>query len=155
RLLRVLGLAGAPLAALAFRWEPLARFAVKLGLWMLCRHPERFEEAAVAAYATNLSRQDHANALIATGKFMVDDDYAELRANFSTIEVPTLIVWGAQDRLLSPANADRLHAAIPRSELFRVEGCSHIPHEERPEIVVEKIADFLTKHAPAASTKRD
>src|SRR5262249_18585393 len=84
RLLRVLGLAGAPLAALAFRWEPLARFAVKLGLWMLCRHPERFEEAAVAAYATNLSRQDHANALIATGKFMVDDDYAELRANFST-----------------------------------------------------------------------
>ena len=155
RLLRVLGLAGGPLAALAFRWEPLARFAMKLGLWMLCRHPERIEESAAAAYAANLSRQDHAQALIATGRFIVDEEYAELRANFSTIEVPTLIVWGAQDRMLSPANADRLHAAIPRSELFRVEDCGHIPHEERAEIVVEKIADFLTKHAPAASTKRD
>jgi pimeloyl-ACP methyl ester carboxylesterase len=150
RLLRAFGLAGGPLAALAFRWEPLARLAVRLGLWMLCRHPERFEDSAVAAYAANLSREDHARALIATGRSVVDAEYAALRAKLPTIDAPTLIVWGAQDRLLSPVNADRLHAAIPQSELFRVEDCGHVPHEERPEIVVEKIAAFVAAHAPSA-----
>jgi pimeloyl-ACP methyl ester carboxylesterase len=149
RLLRAFGLAGGPLAAPVFRWEPLARFAVRLGLWMLCRHPERFEDSAVAAYAANLSRQDHAQALIATGRFILDAEYAALRAKLPTIDVPTLIVRGAQDRLLAPASADRLHAAIPQSELFRVEDCGHIPHEERPEIVVEKIAAFVVAQAAA------
>src|SRR5262249_60991157 len=127
----------------------VARCARTLGRWLMCRDAARIEQSAAAASAANLSRQDHAQALVATGRFIVDEESAELRANFSTIEVPPLIVWGAQDRMLSPANADRLHAAIPRSELFRVEDCGHIPHEERAEIVVEKIADFLMKHAPS------
>jgi pimeloyl-ACP methyl ester carboxylesterase len=150
RLLRAFGLAGGPLAALALRWEPLARFAVKLGLWTLCRHPERIEESAVAAYAANLLRPDHAQALIETGRRVVDAEFAELRANLPIIDVPTLIVWGKQDRLLPDANADRLRAAIAQSQPLRVDDCGHIPHEERPEIVVDRIAAFLAAHVPAA-----
>ena len=84
------------------------------------------------------------------GRRVVDAEFAELRANLPIIDVPTLIVWGKQDRLLPDANADRLRAAIAQSQPFRVDDCGHIPHEERPEIVVDRIAAFLAAHVPAA-----
>src|ERR1051326_4569579 len=147
RLLRTLGPLVASRLGWVLRWAPLARLAGRIGPWMLCRHPERIEPEAIEAYAANMRRPDRVRALIETGRQIAAAEYAQLWAELPSIEVPTLIVWGRQDRLLRENAAARLHGRILGSELFVVDDCGHIPHEERPEIVVETIAAFASARA--------
>lgn len=70
-------------------------------------------------------------------------------------DVPTLIVWGADDHVLPAHHAHATHAAIPGSRLEVFEGVGHYPNCEDPERFVEVVEDFMTSTAPAAvSTPR-
>ncbi|HUZ73080.1 MAG TPA: alpha/beta hydrolase [Stellaceae bacterium] len=59
------------------------------------------------------------------------------------IDVPTHIVWGAEDRFIPPAYAAALHRLIPGSSLTLVPGAGHLPHVERLDRVAPAIAAFL------------
>ena len=63
----------------------------------------------------------------------LDDRYAAIRA-------PTLIVWGREDRILSPSAGEQMQARIPRSRLVLMDGTGHLPMVERPRATA---ADFL------------
>ena len=49
----------------------------------------------------------------------------------ASIEVPTLIVVGEEDRLTPPVEAEAMHAGIAGSTLHRLEMCGHLPPLER------------------------
>jgi len=70
-----------------------------------------------------------------------------LRTNYldrlSEIQVPTLIVHGAEDRLIPVACAQRAHRLIPHSQLQIVAGCGHLPPVEQPESFNRIISSFL------------
>ena len=51
----------------------------------------------------------------------------------SSIHVPTLLVWGENDRVTPLSVAERFHAAIPRSRLVLLPRCGHAPMLEQPE----------------------
>ncbi len=65
-----------------------------------------------------------------------------LRHWLHRIDIPTLLVWGEQDRFVSPEYAQRYAEAIPNSELHVVSEAGHYPHIERPEVVIERIGQF-------------
>ncbi len=46
------------------------------------------------------------------------------------IEVPTLLVWGQEDRVLNPKGAEALKALMPRAELIIKAGNGHMPMVE-------------------------
>ncbi|MCI0372291.1 MAG: alpha/beta fold hydrolase [candidate division NC10 bacterium] len=48
------------------------------------------------------------------------------------IRMPTLLVWGAQDRITPPEVAERFHALIPDSRLVFLANCGHVPMLEQP-----------------------
>jgi pimeloyl-ACP methyl ester carboxylesterase len=48
------------------------------------------------------------------------------------VEVPTLIVWGAQDHVVPPADALGYQRLIPGSRLEVFDRCGHVPMAERP-----------------------
>ncbi len=48
------------------------------------------------------------------------------------IEVPTLIVWGLDDRITPPEVAQRFHVLIPKSDLCWLSDCGHAPMLEQP-----------------------
>lgn len=60
------------------------------------------------------------------------------------IDVDTLIVVGAADRVTPPDHAREMHAAIPRSTLHVIPGCGHMPALEEPEQVSALIRAWLT-----------
>jgi pimeloyl-ACP methyl ester carboxylesterase len=65
-----------------------------------------------------------------------------LRPRLAQVNVPTLIVWGASDRIVD-ADYGRLFAAsIPGSRFELVPEAGHFPHIERRDAVVRLIADF-------------
>jgi pimeloyl-ACP methyl ester carboxylesterase len=61
------------------------------------------------------------------------------------IGVPTLIVWGNEDRNKLPSEADDLVSRIPRAELVRVPGAGHYVHEEAPDAVAEAMRQALAR----------
>ena len=46
---------------------------------------------------------------------------------------PTLVLWGSRDKLVDPALAPRLAAAVPDSRLLILEGVGHVAMLEAPE----------------------
>lgn len=60
------------------------------------------------------------------------------------IEVPTLVVSGDADRVISPATSRRTAAAIPGAEYVEIPASGHTPQEERPEELARVIRRFLS-----------
>ncbi|MFL6292814.1 MAG: alpha/beta fold hydrolase [Thermoanaerobaculia bacterium] len=61
------------------------------------------------------------------------------------IRVPALIVWGAEDRLISAEAGRRAAARMPDSEFALMEGVGHVPMEEKPEELVRLVLPFLKR----------
>src|SRR5215472_3529548 len=60
------------------------------------------------------------------------------------IHMPTLVVWGEQDRLLPPDEGRRLAAAIPGSILPILPHAGHMPQEEQPAEFSKVVSEFLS-----------
>lgn len=59
------------------------------------------------------------------------------------IRHPTLIIWGAEDRVFPPQVGQDLHTVIPASVLELVPKAGHIPMWERPDLVNPLLMKFL------------
>lgn len=49
------------------------------------------------------------------------------------VKLPTLVIWGAEDRIIPVDSGRRIHAAISGSRLEIIPECGHMPHVEKPE----------------------
>ncbi len=80
---------------------------------------------------------------------------AQLKAgsqqDIRSLKLPTLIIWGAHDRLIPLANGKRFAADIQGSELVVFNDLGHVPQEEDPAATVAVVAKFLEQTAPASN----
>lgn len=97
----------------------------------------------VAAYAAPIAAPGGRHALLETGKQLIPANIDELITRFKDITVPTLIIWGKQDKIIPLRVGELLHEAIPNSTLKVIDHCGHIPQEEMPEATVPLVLDFL------------
>jgi len=68
----------------------------------------------------------------------------KLRRRLRRVGVPTLILWGAEDRFVTAGYYGAAYReAIPDARLATVEGAGHFPHVERPEAVADHLRAFL------------
>jgi pimeloyl-ACP methyl ester carboxylesterase len=58
------------------------------------------------------------------------------------IDVPTLVVWGAEDRIFPVAYAHEFGKLIPGARVEVLPACGHLPHVEQPAAFAECIASF-------------
>ena len=59
------------------------------------------------------------------------------------IRAPTLVIWGAEDRWIPLAHADRFVAGIAGARKVVIPGCGHVPQEEKPAEVARLLLEFL------------
>lgn len=71
----------------------------------------------------------------------------EIEGRYGEIQSPVLILWGEEDRWIPPQKGERLHEAIPNSELKTIPECGHRVQEDAPEAVVTHLTGFLSRHA--------
>ncbi|MDM7942080.1 MAG: alpha/beta fold hydrolase [Hydrogenophaga sp.] len=64
-------------------------------------------------------------------------------AQIAQIRQPTLVLWGAQDRLIPPSQAQHFARDIQGSQVQVFEGLGHVPHEEDPARTVAAVQAFL------------
>ncbi|HET7784464.1 MAG TPA: alpha/beta hydrolase [Myxococcales bacterium] len=65
-------------------------------------------------------------------------------ADIGKVRAPTLILWGAEDRLIPVAHAYRFEHAIPSARLIVYQGAGHVPMEEIGERTALDVEAFLT-----------
>jgi len=58
------------------------------------------------------------------------------------VKMPTLIVWGDEDKLIPVQQAQAWRKLIPNAEVMIVKGAGHIVHRDKPD-VVESIGRFF------------
>jgi pimeloyl-ACP methyl ester carboxylesterase len=61
------------------------------------------------------------------------------------VKAPTLLVWGAQDKLVPPAYGDAFAAAIAGARLEVIDGAGHLPNLEQPEPTIRVLTEFLAR----------
>jgi pimeloyl-ACP methyl ester carboxylesterase len=71
--------------------------------------------------------------------------YRKLTSRLGRIKAPTLIVWGAQDRLLPRPLGEAYHRGIAGSTLTVLDGCGHLPPLEQPERFADTVLAFLAR----------
>lgn len=56
----------------------------------------------------------------------------------------TLVIWGREDRLTPLETGERIHSAIPNSQMVIVEKSGHAPHREQPAEFSAVVDKFLS-----------
>jgi pimeloyl-ACP methyl ester carboxylesterase len=67
----------------------------------------------------------------------------DLRRVLRSINVPTLVVTGAQDRTIAPRWGRWVAATVPGGRFELLADCGHVPHQERPEELAGLVRPFL------------
>jgi haloalkane dehalogenase len=93
------------------------------------------------AFADDTRRQGHLE-LYRSGDF---DKLEPYEGRVAGLALPTLILWGGQDRFASVRMAGRFHDEIPASELVTFEDAGHFVWEDEPERTTAALLDFLAR----------
>jgi pimeloyl-ACP methyl ester carboxylesterase len=66
----------------------------------------------------------------------------KLRHRLHRINVPTLLIWGADDGVVPVAYAEAYRALIPGARLVVIPNAGHLPHVEQPDVLLNHILSF-------------
>ncbi|WP_271439074.1 alpha/beta fold hydrolase [Pontixanthobacter luteolus] len=61
------------------------------------------------------------------------------------LDMPALVIWGAEDALIPLSAGEWLGANLPRSELLVLDGIGHLPMEEAPDQTAEAVRTWLAQ----------
>ena len=107
---------------------------------------DRMPARLLARYLAPYVGKDGVRHLLALARSMRRADVEELE--LGAIRVPTLIVWGDEDRWLEDGLPERLLSAIPDCRLERLPGVGRLAPEEAPERLAELLLAFLHEPRP-------
>lgn len=97
----------------------------------------------VRRYAKYLDLPGAHYAFEKTAEQIVPPDVAGLEAQLKTISVPTLAIWGGDDRIVPLRYAYRFRTDVPGVRFFILDETGHAPHEERPADTARLLLEFL------------
>ena len=80
-----------------------------------------------------------------TAEQIVPPDAAELEAQIKTIAVPTLAIWGGDDKIVPLRYAYRFRADVPGISFHLLPETGHAPQEERPADTARLLLGFLAQ----------
>ena len=145
-----------PLFVALAKYRRLASTALRiLGTQFVIRHvlksivfdPSEVSDNQVLGYAKPLSSPEAHRALIDTALAIVPPDLEKLTARFEELDVPTLVLWGRQDRVVPLWVGERLADKLPDAKLQVLENCGHMPAEELPKESWEALQAFLDQRS--------
>lgn len=121
--------------------EEAARRSVPFNYGERCRtdHPERIDEDLLQRLAHKFPAQAYRAQMWAA---CTHDTHRSLRR----IRAPTLVVHGADDKMIPVDNGRMIAERIPGAQMIELEGTGHLYPTEDPQ-VDEQITAFMRKHS--------
>ena len=101
--------------------------------------PARVTSELVAHYSDMARREGNRAAL----RQRLIQRHTGREADIKDLKLPTLILWGGQDRLIPPVWGERFARDIAGSRLVLFDRLGHVPQEEDPVATLEPVRAFL------------
>jgi pimeloyl-ACP methyl ester carboxylesterase len=127
---------------LGVRMAPLT-MQIKLALRIAYFDNSKIGPDEVKAYAEPMETAAGKHALIYSARQIMPDDVEQISARYSSIELPTLILWCDHDRIVPIDIGLKLKRAMPNATFRIIDQCGHMPQEEQPEETMLQIRQFL------------
>ena len=114
--------------------------------------PERVKDIMNGPWPRELRSLQHDNARgdpdhWARLRGVLAQDWAEnvrfIEAGLDAVTCPVTILHGADDPVVLPEQASRLHAALPNSRLLEVPATGHQVHREAPSVFMEVVTEVI------------
>lgn len=122
------------------RTQGAAAIAERLVPRLLGRSTQQTQPNVVEQLRTMIARTPIAGMVGALGAMR---DRPDSTPQLATIDVPTLVVVGAEDDVTPPAAARAMASAIPSATLTTIPGAGHLSPMEAPTAVTRVMAEFL------------
>lgn len=113
-----------------------------------------FDEGAFSAYHRRWQGAEGQAAYLQKVAGFDEEHTRQFEPLLGTIQVPVLVVWGADDAWLEPALARQLGAVIPGSDVRLIDGAGHFAMEDAPAEVTHALLGFFQAHAPPVEPRR-
>ncbi|WP_320670870.1 alpha/beta fold hydrolase [Patulibacter defluvii] len=107
------------------------------------REPRGLPPAFVERMAAHYDRRTKRAVLRLYRATDVPDVPPEELAALAALDIPALVLWGAGDRYLPVAYAERQRAAFPSAEVHVLADSGHWPHGDAPAAVEQRMVAFL------------
>jgi pimeloyl-ACP methyl ester carboxylesterase len=131
--------------ATAARHRAMARRPITrhLALALVARHPSKLKaDLAWEGFMKGAGKDSFHDALRANLEY-------DFRDRLSQIAIPTLVVWGQKDSVISVHDAAEFERLIDDARKVVMEDTGHVPMAERPEAFNDLLMDFLEETGPA------
>ncbi|MBN1955932.1 MAG: alpha/beta hydrolase [Anaerolineae bacterium] len=104
--------------------------------------PSLITDEIWAGYTRPLQAENWDRAL---WELMAASRSSDLADRLDEVSMPALVITGDDDRIVPTAQSIRLAGELPDAELVVVPNAGHVPHEERPDLFVAAVIDFLDR----------
>ncbi len=133
-----------PAMQVYLKTAPAAGVAAAAGL--IYADPTKVSPERLELLRDMMRRRGNGEAFVRSiEQFVLPDPTVDLRM----ISAPTLIMWGAEDRVVPPEHGKRLAGMISGAKLVTFDGVGHVAHEEAPEETLAALSSFLQfAHGP-------
>jgi magnesium chelatase accessory protein len=119
-------LVGLPVLPALFSWRANDPAVVNK---LLTGTGSTLDARGVALYAKVMRNTDHTGSAL---RMMASWDLAPVLRDLPGLTAKLLLLAGEDDLAIPPADAARLHALVPGSEVARLKQAGHLAHEEKP-----------------------
>ena len=103
----------------------------------------KIEKKTLDIMAKNLQKTNAKTVFLSAVKDLIPEDIDEVSKRYKSITIPTLLIWGDKDVVVRKTTGYRLRRDLKNSKLKIIKNCGHIPHEEKPQEVLNYLSDFL------------
>ena len=138
--IRLLGTPGLGKAAL---WIVPPRVGALSVLRKVYFDEKRITEETIRVYADAMSAPGAHAAMSATARRIVPNGAEAIEAQYPSIRVPALVIWGDRDEIIPVALGRRLADDLPLARFVELSHCGHAPQEEMPEATADLVGGFL------------
>ncbi len=119
------------------------RWIVRLILREVCYHKNWVTDEQVEEYFQRMSTFNAVGSQISFARTIDFELYEIYMQRLREIPQKTLVIWGKNDAWIPLSHGYSLQAKLPDAELAVIPECGHIPQEEKPEVVLRLIHDFI------------
>ncbi|WP_111510190.1 alpha/beta fold hydrolase [Mycobacterium kyogaense] len=160
--LRLLSAPGAEFLLPVIAPPPVVRVGNAVRGWLSSHSIQSPRGAEMWSAYASLSESQTRQAFLRTLRSVVDyrgQAVSALNRLYLTSELPTLVIWGDDDRIIPVEHGRALAELRPACRLEVLPGVGHFPHVEQPDAVIDLIDEFVTTTAtdvePVESTALD
>ncbi|MEO9308000.1 Alpha/beta hydrolase [Nitrosotalea sinensis] len=116
--------------------------SVKNAYQMMVGPGKQISETSVERFVNNMSRPNAKMVFLST--LLGLKNAPDIHDKLASITIPTLVIWGRDDKLIPFEYSQQFVSTIPNCEFVAMDGCGHSPYVEDPEELAKIITKFLS-----------